>query len=622
MSNLIRRLRKHYARHDMISDMFLSTAAAMIVTQLVGVIAGMIDGIITSRFYGAQAYSAVSLSAPILSTVSLFASFIASGAQLVCSQGLGRGDVKRADIAFTAALISGTVISVFFTVTGFCFPDFLASICGINAENYPDIYSNMQEYLRGYLPGIIPLVFVQILGPLAVLANGKKTVTVSAIALCLGDVTGDLLNVFVFDGHTLGMGLATSAACWIELGILASHFFRGKSCFRPRFVKPDHRIMFAVMKFGSPTFVRKLATILRDLFINRFNLVVALTASAVAARSIQSDLNAFMFTLGPGIGKVLLTMSALYYSAEDRHGLTRLFVYSMKCAAALSLAVGLTVFIFAPQVVRIFTSDPEVTDLAVLSVRCMAAGLVFDTISTALQNYLQGIRNLKMVNFMNFGERFFIPVITAAVLGTLFGSRGVLVSVAAGKLLLALVMLVIVCIRKRGLPRKAEDFMFLSDDFGGAPSDNLYRGLVNREDVDEAGQSVLTFCREHGFDRVKTEHLSMYIREMGGNIIRHGKPRSRRGMSAELRVHITEGKLCLTLRDYCQSFDPVTYWKEHENDTGSEKTGIGLVMKSAAWVSYVNTFNSNNTVILEDDYEKPAFLKKKPGNNGRKPGSE
>lgn len=601
MSKLIQKLKAGKQGHDMISDMFLSTAAAMIVTQLVGVIAGMIDGIITSNFYGTQAYSAISLSGPIVSTISMFASFIASGVQLVCSQGLGRGDLKKANVAFSAALISGGFISVLFMITGFFFPDFLASICGIDTARYPDIYNYMQDYLRGYLPGIIPLVFVQILGPLVVLGNGKRLVTVSAIALCIGDVCGDLLNVFVFDGHTFGMGLATSAAYWIELLILASHFIRGKSCFRPKLVKPDHKIMFAVMKFGSPTFVRKLATVLRDLFINRFNLVVALTASAVAARSIQSDLNSFMFTLGPGIGKVLLTMSALYYSADDRHSLKRLFAYSMKCAAALSTSVGLLVFIFAPQIIRLFTSEAEVMEYAVLSVRCMAIGLVFDTVSTALQNYLQGIRNLKMVNFMNFGERFFIPVITAAVLGMLFGSRGVLISVAVGKFILVLVMLVIICVRNHGIPRKIDDFMFLKDEFGGSEDDNLYRAINTIEDVSEASRSVIAYCNDHGFDTDSAAAIYMYIEEMGANIIRHGNPRSKKGLSAEMRVHITEGKLCLTLRDYCCSFDPVDYWNKHKDDKDSDAYGICLVMKTAAWVSYVNTFNSNNTMILVGD---------------------
>ena len=591
-------LKREKKPRDVIAGMFLSAAAAMILTQLVGVIAGMIDGVITSNFLGADAYSAVSHAGPIISTVSLFAAFIASGAQVVCSQGIGRGDMERADRAFTLALLGGAIISVFFILLGWFFPDLLAAICGITEDKYPAIYDNLQAYLRGYLPSIIPLVFVQILGPLVVLSNGKKLVAGSAIALCVTDVIGDLANVFLFKGHTMGMGLATSAAYWVELGILLTHFLRGKACFHARFAHFDKKVIGAVLKYGSPTFVRKLATVLRDLFVNHFNIAVSLTACAIAARSIQNDLNSLMFALGPGIGKVLLTMAGMYYAAADRRGLTRLFSYAMAFAARLSLSLGLLLFIFAPQVVSIFTRDAEVMEYAVLSVRCMAVGLVFDTVSTALQNYLQGIQNLKMVNFMNFGERFFIPVITAAALGALWGSKGVLISVAVGKFILAALMAIVICIRCKGLPRKVSDFMFLPEGFGGRDEDNIYASVTNMDEVMTFSRSLTDFCSSHDFDSRTANRLAMYIEEMGGNIVRHGQPRNRSGLLAELRVHISDGRLCLTLRDYCQAFDPVDYWNRSVKEDPTVHPGLRLVMMTAEKVTYVNAFDSNNTIII------------------------
>ena len=138
-------LKREKKPRDVIAGMFLSAAAAMILTQLVGVIAGMIDGVITSNFLGADAYSAVSHAGPIISTVSLFAAFIASGAQVVCSQGIGRGDMERADRAFTLALLGGAVISVIFILLGWFFPDLLAAICGITEDKYPAIYDALQD---------------------------------------------------------------------------------------------------------------------------------------------------------------------------------------------------------------------------------------------------------------------------------------------------------------------------------------------------------------------------------------------------------------------------------------------------------------------------------------------
>lgn len=69
-------------------------------------------------------------------------------------------------------------------------------------------------------------------------------------------------------------------------------------------------------------FVRKLANSLRDLFINRFNLAIALTTAAVVAKGIQNDINNVMFCLGLGIGKTLTTMTGIYYGADYRLSLS------------------------------------------------------------------------------------------------------------------------------------------------------------------------------------------------------------------------------------------------------------------------------------------------------------
>ena len=77
----------------------------------------------------------------------------------------------------------------------------------------------------------------------------------------------------------------------------------------------------------------------------------------------------------------------------------------------------------------------------------MAIGLVFDTISAQIQHYLQGIRNLKMLNALCIGDRFVIPVATAFVLGRLYGSKGVLASVGISKFILVFVLVIYVLIR-------------------------------------------------------------------------------------------------------------------------------------------------------------------------------
>ncbi len=79
----------------------------------------------------------------------------------------------------------------------------------------------------------------------------------------------------------------------------------------------------------------------------------------------------------------------------------------------------------------------------------MAISLVFDAVLIAYQNYLQGIRNTKAVAFMNFAARLFVPVLTAFILGHLFGTKGIMAAIATGKVILALVMFGIICFKAK-----------------------------------------------------------------------------------------------------------------------------------------------------------------------------
>lgn len=588
---------------DMMTRMFVSTAVAMIFTQLAGVIANIIDGIVTSRYLGQDAYSAVSLLGPFTGTLVLLAGFLSTGSQVVCSQLLGNGKKEEANRIFSMTAAITAALSVLLLIGCACFPRQLFAICGVSIQKNPQIYPEMLRYLHGYMVGIPALMLIQVLGPMIVMDGGKKLLSLSAAALCVVDVIGDLLNALVFHGGCFGMGLATSAAFVIQLAMLMGRFFSRDSYFH--FSLRGCRIgdMKGVVSAGSPTFVRKLATILRDLFINRMNLAVALSTAAVAARGVQNDLNTLMFCIGLGLGKTLLSMTGIYYSVGDRYGLKRMFITAAKTGLMISGCAGLICFVGSGAIARFYMDDPEAISLSTFSIRCMALGLVLDTLLVSFQNYLQGIQNRKLVNLMNFGERLFIPVLTAFTLGRLFGSKGIMASMAISKVLLSLMVLVLVCVRCRRFPRCWEDFMFLPKGFGGEAGDSRQAQLTDIDDIMRESAAAERFCLDHGVDGKLARWMALFVEEMAGNILQHGVPH-KSGDAGEAcvdyRIFVNNGRICLCLRDYCEAFDPTRYFEAHRNDRDYDHTGIRMVMNRAKEVQYFNTFGSNNILLYVD----------------------
>ena len=105
-------------------------------------------------------------------------------------------------------------------------------------------------------------------------------------------------------------------------------------------------------------------------------------------------------------------------------------------------------------------------------------------------------------------------------------------------------------------------------------------------------------CVSQGIEAGKARLIALFTEEMAGNIVRHGTPRNRLGVCADCRIYAKEGTICLSLRDYCQAFDPTKYYEIHKDEDPTKNTGIRMVMRLARDVRYTNTFNSNCTMIL------------------------
>jgi Na+-driven multidrug efflux pump/anti-sigma regulatory factor (Ser/Thr protein kinase) len=581
------------SKKDVLASMFLPAAIVMIFTQVTGVVANIIDGIITSRFLGSDAYSAVALLGPLVNIILLLASFISIGGQIVCSHKVGCGERDEANAVFSFSVFFGIFIAVLFVLFSIFCPDILFRICGVSVTKRPDLYNHMLHYLHGYLIGIPAVILVQVLSPFLVMDNGKKIVSLSATILCVSDILGDFANALLFHGGIFGMGLATSVSMWLQLGVLMVHFVRKSGYFRFSVKALTVAHLKAVVQNGSLSFVKKLAIILRDIATNRINLLIAVSTAAVAAKGMQSDLNMLMFCISIGIGRTLLTISSMYYGATDRNGLKRAFSYAMKLVVAITLVVGAILFFAAPLLARIYTNDPEVLELSVFSIRCMALGLVLDGISEVYQDYLQGVQNRKMVNILCFAERFFIPVGTAFLLGMLFGTKGIMAAVAVGKAILFLLMFTYLCVRCKGIPKKAEDFMLLPEDFGGSEEDNLTAQIRTMDDVVRASELSSEFCLRHQISKRNSLLMALFVEEMAGNIVRHGNPRSGSSLCVDFRLFINDGKVCMSLRDYCDAFDPMQYYEINSSEDTVSSLGIRMVMKLAKDIRYINTFNSN-----------------------------
>ncbi|MBQ7665607.1 MAG: hypothetical protein IJS42_02710, partial [Synergistaceae bacterium] len=108
---------------DVIPAMFISAAIAMIFTNLVDYVSVLIDGIITSRLLGHNAYSAIALFNPLNGLLLLISNAVSTGSHVIISQYVGTGDKDRANSVFSVTLLIMAIAASVITILWLLFPD-------------------------------------------------------------------------------------------------------------------------------------------------------------------------------------------------------------------------------------------------------------------------------------------------------------------------------------------------------------------------------------------------------------------------------------------------------------------------------------------------------------------
>ena len=270
-------------RRDNIFRMFFRTSLALIFTELAGVTALFFDGIIASRYVGIDAYSGISLLGPFTSILLVITGFLSTGCMVLCPRFVGKGKKAEANEILNLAALSGVLIALILVISCIFAPDIVMTACGINVGKYPELYPHMLGYLRGFMTGIPFYVLIQVTGPIIVMDNGKRLFTISSVVLCAAVIIGDLLAALVFKGGAFGMGLATTFSYVIQFAILAFHFAKKDSHFKLAFKYFRFTYIRELISNGTPALIKRISGSLRDILVNYINIMVSLTAAAIAS---------------------------------------------------------------------------------------------------------------------------------------------------------------------------------------------------------------------------------------------------------------------------------------------------------------------------------------------------
>ena len=582
-----------------IRKLFRSSVTSIIIAAVAAMFGMLIDGIIIGKFLGTESMAAYGIVSPLFSIMTAISGILAAGSQVFCAKYLGAGEVKRAREVFSVCMVATTVIAavVIAGVVVFCRPICVAMGAKGDAAALLPLAA---DYLYGIAAGIFPVLLLFIFNSLMRLDGDPNRVIWAVVVMTVFDIAGDLLNVFVFRGGMLGMGISTAISYYAALFVLLLHFRKPDIIFKFNMKDISMKDLLGILQTGAPTASGSICAMIRNTILNLIMVYVA-GSTAVAALSVRNTLNTLFGSILLGVAQTTTMIAGMVYGEEDRTSARELMKVSLQYALGIGLILAVFVFIASPWTVSLFAGSSEngaeMTALAVQAMKIYAFGLPLYGINMVFVNYLQGINRGFLANIVTILDNLIFVVFIALALMNPLKENAVWVSYPVGEVLVLFAIFMITLRMEGKVPKKVDDYLFLSDTFGAAKEDVYECSMQSVGDVMKAVEEVGEFMKRHNAPPKKQMLIPLCMEEMAKNVIEHGFTKDKKTHSVEVRVLQKDEDWILRIRDNCIAFNPKQWMEIHHPEDPASNIGIRMVYGMAKDVQHINAMQLNNLTI-------------------------
>ena len=584
-------------RWRILNRMIMNTFITVAVIEFSQVGAGFIDGVIVSRFFGADEIAAVGIALPFFSLVGVFGGILAVGMQMRCTQEIGRGNVQKMNEIFSFTLSVGLILSLVLTTVLMLFSEEMAMLFGASG-NAEKLLTSTSLYLRGVTLGLPALILNAIIAPAIELDGNQKCIKIGALLNAAFDIVFDVIAVLLGWG-IWGIGIATSLSAYVNLMTLLLHFARkGRMV---RFVRFHMGIQefLNMLYIGSNKAVKRVCKLIRPIIVNAIIISYG-GAVAMSALAIRNNFFDFVNILPTGIVGATSLLVSIYYGEVNEEAIRSTGSYVHRLWLAVSGGTCVILLVFARPIAGFYVSDNrELMDLCTFAIRALGLQIPVSTLVQARCGYLQAIHKTKNMQIVTILSYLVCVIASSFVMGQLFGTYGILACFTVSELLVLIMIEIYYMIKCRKLRLSPEDYLDLPGNFHLSPGDVISLDVRDLEDASLASEQIILFCKGHKIDKRTGYFAGLCAEELTSNVIKFGFTESRgTDKTIDLRVVIWDHKMVIRICDNCPAFDIQKKIASLMEDSDNlSNIGIRITSKIASDIRYVRMMNTNNVII-------------------------
>lgn len=191
-----------------------------------------------------------------------------------------------------------------------------------------------------------------------------------------------------------------------------------------KFLKPDRLIIKEIFSLGSVTFARQGTISVLSIILNN-SLFVYGGELGLAIYGIIGRL--LMFANFPvlGITQGFIPIVGYNYGAKLMDRVSQLIRLSMVSATLISLGIFTVIMTFAPQIVSVFTNDPELIEKTAPALRRVFLATPLLAINLLGSAYFQAIGRARPALILSLSKQGFLLIPLIFTLPLFFGINGI-----------------------------------------------------------------------------------------------------------------------------------------------------------------------------------------------------
>ncbi len=341
------------------------------------------DSVIVGRFIGHDALAAIGSSGSIIFLMTSLFMGISVGAGVVIAQHYGANDLEKVERAVHTTVLAGLIAGAFLSILGVFFVPTLLRWMGTPEEIMP----LSVLYFRIYFAGIIPSLLYNMGSGIFRAAGDSRRPLYYLIVSTLLNIVLDLVFVVFFHWGVAGVAAATvlSQCCSMLL------------TFRTLIAEPSpHRLTLSRLRIDreqlKQILVIGLPSALQNGIVSLSNVVVqssinSFGAMAMAGCAAYTKIDGFALMPSGSFAMALMTFVGQNIGARKYDRVKKGARYGLATVMAFTGIMGMCIYFFAPKLITIFNSEPEVVYYGTM----MARNIVFAYCLVAFTHGMGGV---------------------------------------------------------------------------------------------------------------------------------------------------------------------------------------------------------------------------------------